>query len=79
MLKWRTETSKGYATKEVFYEEEMADYLEEHILKHKFSRCHSVPGKPTAVRQVNMCSGCCRVACGWLAWPVACLAHRTPL
>ena len=61
MLKWRTKKTK----KETFCEEKMTDYLSEHILKHRFSRCHSVPGKPTAARQVNMCSGCCRVACGW--------------
>ena len=46
LTKWRT-TNK---------EEAMAAYLVEHILKHKFSRCHSVPGKPTAERHVDMCS-----------------------
>jgi hypothetical protein len=46
LTKWRTKNE----------EEVMATYLEEHILKHRFSRCHSVPGKPTAMRQVDMCS-----------------------
>lgn len=41
----------------------MADYLEEHILKHKFSRGESVPGKPTAVRHVNTWAA----ATAWLA------------
>ena len=60
MAKWR---AKG--------EEAVAEYLEGHILKHKFSRCDSVPGKPTAVRHVNMCSGSELLQCGfWLPLPL---------
>lgn len=42
-------------------EGDMVAYLTQHILPHRFSRCHSFPGKPTEMCRVDTCA----LALGW--------------
>lgn len=62
-------------------EDAMTAYLAQHILPHRFSRCHSFPGKPTDPCRVDACPAG-RSGSGWGplgVWgshPLACLWLR---